>query len=68
MIGYILNANVLDNIKGIEYEIFSFTNKWDELKCHFNLKYYILSYRRGTIYQPLRSGRIWHKVNFLSGV
>ena len=22
----------------------------------------------GTIYQPLRSGRIWHKVNFLSGV
>ena len=23
---------------------------------------------RGTIYQPLRSGRIWHKVNFLSGV
>ena len=20
------------------------------------------------IYQPLRSGRIWHKVNFLSGV
>ena len=21
-----------------------------------------------TIYQPLRSGRIWHKVNFLSGV
>ena len=23
---------------------------------------------RSTIYQPLRSGRIWHKVNFLSGV
>ena len=20
------------------------------------------------IYQPLRSGRIWHKVNFLSGI
>ena len=20
--------------------------------------------RKGTIYQPLRSGRIWHKVNF----
>ena len=20
----------------------------------------------GTIYQPLRSGRIWHKVNFLA--
>ena len=21
-----------------------------------------------TIYQPLRSGRIWHKVNFVTGV
>ena len=21
-------------------------------------------YSKGTIYQPLRSGRIWHKVNF----
>ena len=21
-------------------------------------------YKKGTIYQPLRSGRIWHKVNF----
>ena len=23
-----------------------------------------VSWRKGTIYQPLRSGRIWHKVNF----
>ena len=22
------------------------------------------AYKYGTIYQPLRSGRIWHKVNF----
>ena len=22
------------------------------------------TFRKGTIYQPLRSGRIWHKVNF----
>ena len=25
-------------------------------------------YKLDPIYQPLRSGRIWHKVNFLSGV
>ena len=39
---------------------------WDEIlkgsSCDkVNLNFY-------PIYQPLRSGRIWHKVNFLSGV
>ena len=28
---------------------------------------YFVHFRTNHIYQPLRSGRIWHKVKFLSG-
>ena len=37
----------------------SLPQKWEKF---INKK--ISHQKRGTIYQPLRTGRIWHKVNF----
>ena len=33
------------------------------IKLYVN-KWLMFNFTIGTIYQPLRSGRIWHKVNF----
>ena len=46
------------------------TEVGNEMEIFITLTKYNTRQRReeGTIYQPLRSGRIWHKVNFLSGV
>ena len=57
----------------IEYDSFILTacqparaNLWLEFReLHSYLYFFAVVYN---IYQPLRSGRIWHKVNFLSGV
>ena len=35
---------------------------------HINMNTKLYANSVYPIYQPLRSGRIWHKVNFLSGV
>ena len=35
-----------------------------ELQSRYYVHFRANTLRKGTIYQPLRSGRIWHKVNF----
>ena len=38
---------------------------FDDVKLKFLASFSQMFYKLvGTIYQPLRSGRIWHKVNF----
>ena len=42
--------------------------RWFYVHPEIESVYVLHTNKGGTIYQPLRSGRIWHKVNFLSGV
>ena len=35
-----------------------------ELQSRYYVHFRTNTQEKGTIYQPLRSGRIWHKVNF----
>ena len=35
-----------------------------KLHSHYYIHFQTNTLGKGTIYQPLRSGRIWHKVNF----
>ena len=55
----ILQENLISSV--LNYILITFS-------CRIIIPSKLLNLRIGTIYQPLRSGRIWHKVNFLSGV
>ena len=42
----------------------SSSTSWRAASTDLATRFYRPSLSAGTIYQPLRSGRIWHKVNF----
>ena len=54
-----------DNIKTNQssFSCTQFNYHYSTLAIQFTLSY-LFAQLNGTIYQPLRSGRIWHVVNF----